>query len=251
MALTFHQAVAAHTKFLKNEAVDAEAAVLDFLGLTEPPEDFGQRVRIVLVSPDFSRELTTAVLWLNNKGLDIRCVRLRPYSLDQRMLLEIDQIIPLREAQEYTVRLKEKQEEARQAAQSTVDFTRYDLTVNGRIFPNLWKRNLVWRVIASAAEAGLSLETLTSIIPSRKMVLVDGHLRGDEFLTAAQSAKAASGYVFRPKRLFIDDEHLINIDGKTLAISNQWGLPSLPLIGRIISAVPATKISYRRSADTE
>lgn len=75
----FHQAVAAHTKFLKTEAADAEAAVLDFLGLTEPPEDFGQRVRIVLVSPDFSRELTTAVLWLNNNGLDIQVGRRTNY----------------------------------------------------------------------------------------------------------------------------------------------------------------------------
>jgi hypothetical protein len=139
--LSFHQAVAAHAKFLKSEAVEAEAAILDFLNLPEPPQNFGQHVRIVLVAPDFSRELTTAVLWLNTNGLDIRCVRLRPYNLDQRTLLEIDQIIPLREAQEYTVRLKEKQEEARQAADSTVDFTRYDLTVNGQIFSNLWKRN--------------------------------------------------------------------------------------------------------------
>lgn len=249
--LSFHQAVSAHAKFLKSEAAEAEAAVLDFLGVTEPPEDFGQRVRIVLVAPDFSRELTTAVLWLNTNGLDIRCVRLRPYNLDQRTLLEIDQIIPLREAQEYTVRLKEKQEEARQAAESTVDFTRYDLTVNGKIFPNLWKRNLMWRVIASAAEAGLSLDALTSILPSRKIVLVDGRLRGDDFMVAAQSAKAASGYVFRPKRLFMDDEHLIDIAGKTLAISNQWGLPSLPLIDQIISAVPSAKISYKRVAESE
>ncbi len=249
--LSFHQAVAAHAKFSKSEAVEAEAAILDFLNLPEPPQNFGQHVRIVLVAPDFSRELTTAVLWLNTNKLDIRCVRLRPYNLDQRTLLEIDQIIPLREAQEYTVRLKEKQEEARQAADSTVDFTRYDLTVNGQTFSNLWKRNLMWRVVASAAEAGLSLDDLTAIIPSRKMVLVDGRLRGDEFMAAAQLAKAASGYVFRPKRLFIDDEHLIDIAGKTLAISNNWGLPSLPLIDRIISAVPNAKMSYKRVAESE
>jgi hypothetical protein len=83
------------------------------------------------------------------------------------------------------------------------------------------------------------------------MVLVEGRLRGEEFMAAAQLAKAASGYVFRPKRLFIDDEHLIDIAGKTLAISNNWGLPSLPLIDRIISAVPGAKISYKRVAGSE
>jgi hypothetical protein len=110
--MTFQQAVAAHAKFLGDPTAthDAQVAILDFLGWSEPSEDFGKSVRIILVS-DFSKELTTAVLWLNDNGLDIRCVRMRPYNLQQRTLLEVDQLIPLREAQEYTVRLKEKQEE--------------------------------------------------------------------------------------------------------------------------------------------
>jgi hypothetical protein len=249
--LSFNQAVTAHAKFLKAEAGEAEAAILDFLGATEPPDDFGQSVRIILVSPDFSRELTTAVLWLNSNGLDIRCVRLRPYQLEGRTILEIDQIIPIREAQEYTVRLKEKQEEARQAAASASDWTRYDLTANGQTYSNLWKRNLMWRVVASAAAAGLTLETLTSIIPSRKMFIVDGHLRGDAFHAAAQAGRDASGYVFRPERFFIDDEHLIDIGDKTVAMSKMWGLPSLPLIDKSISAVPSAKISYARTEEAD
>ena len=249
--LSFHQAVDAHARFLNVDSADAEAAILEFLGSTEPPDDFGETVRIVLVSPDFSRELTTAVLWLNSRGLDIRCVRLRPYKFELRTLLEIDQIIPLPEAQDYTVRIKEKQEEARQVAESTVDFTRYNLTANGQTYKNLWKRNLVWRVVETAAKAGLTLEQLKSIIPSRKMVIVDCHPRGEDFLAAAQKAKAASGYVFRPKRLFMDDEHLIDIGDKTVAISNQWGLPSLPLIDEIIKAVPSAKISYQRADESD
>jgi hypothetical protein len=60
--MTFQQAVAAHSKLLGDPAAtdDAEAAILDFLGWSEPSEDFGKSVRIILVSPDFSKELTTA-----------------------------------------------------------------------------------------------------------------------------------------------------------------------------------------------
>ena len=249
--LKFHQAVDAHARFLNVERTDAERTILEFLDATEPPEDFGKTVRIILVSPGFSPELTTAVLWLNSRGLEIKCVRIRPYKLEQRTLLEIDQIIPLPEAQDYTVRIKEKQEEARQVAESTVDFTKYNLTVNSQTYKNLSKRNLVWRVVESAAKAGLTLEQLKSIIPSRKIVIVDGHPRGEDFLAAAQKAKLASGYVFRPKRLFIDDEYLIDIEDKTVAISNQWGLPSLPRIDEIIKTVPSTKISYERSNDSD
>jgi hypothetical protein len=249
--LGFHQAVEAHARFLGVESSEAEAAILDFLGTTEPPAEFGETVRIILVSPDFSPELTTAVLWLNNQGLDIRCVRLRPYCLEHRTLLDIEQIIPLPEAQDYTVRIKEKQEEARQVAESTTDFTRYDLNANGQIYRNLWKRNLVWQVVAAAANAGLTVEQLEAIIPSRKIVIVDGRPRGDDFLAAAQKERTATGYVFRPKRLFIDDEHLIEIGDKTVAISNQWGLPSLQTIDEIIRVVPQAKISYKRTDDDE
>ena len=247
--LTFQQAVSVHAKFLgdPDALVDAEAALLDFLGLEQAPEEFGKTVRIVLVSPDFSKELTTTVLWLNNTGrLDIRCIRLRPYALDGRVLLEVDQIIPLREAQEYTVRLKEKQEEARRSTtESTIDFTRYDLVVNGITRQNLWKRNLIREVLKAAATAGLSLEALTAIFPARKMVVVDGHPRGEAFYAAAEAAKAASGYVFRPNRLFMNDDQLIDLGSKTVAISNQWGISSLPLVDQIIQAVPSACISYK------
>jgi len=245
--LSFQQAVNAHAEFLKTENAEAEAALLEFLGESEPPENFGQTVRIVLVSPDFSRELTTAVLWLNSNGLDIRCVRIRPYQLDGRTLLEIDQIIPLLEAQDYTVRLKEKQEEARQAAESTNDYSRYDLTVNGQRFEKLNKRRLIWQVVASAVQSGLTLDALSSIIPARKMVIVDGHPRGDAFLEAAQVAHNAAGFVFEPKRFFIDDDHLIDYDDKTMALSKMWGLPSLPLLDEIIRAIPSANISYKRA----
>ena len=43
---------------------------------------------LVLVSANFSRELTTAVMWLNEKALDIRCVRIRPYAYEGKTLIE-------------------------------------------------------------------------------------------------------------------------------------------------------------------
>jgi hypothetical protein len=72
------------------------------LGWEHPDEaEFAADTRIVLLSGEFSKEITTAVLWLNERDLDIRCVRLRPYSLDGRTLLDIQQVMPLPEATEY------------------------------------------------------------------------------------------------------------------------------------------------------
>lgn len=91
--------------------------LLGFLGWNEPREDdFARDVRIVLVSADSSKELSTSVLWLNDRDLDIRCVRLRPYSHNGEVLVEVEQVLPLPEAEEFQVRLREKSIVQREAA---------------------------------------------------------------------------------------------------------------------------------------
>src|SRR5690349_16324352 len=89
--MTFADAVAAHAKFLVKhgmQGTDAEGAILGFLGVDEIKEsEFAQDVRIILVSADFSKEITTSVLWLNERELDIRCVRLRAYEHNGKTLV--------------------------------------------------------------------------------------------------------------------------------------------------------------------
>jgi hypothetical protein len=116
--MTFAEAVTAHAEYLGRvgREGDAQGAILEFLGWDEPKEDeFAQDVRIVLVSADFSREVTTTVLWLNERDLEIRCVRLVPYADNGRMMVDVQQIIPLPEAKEYQVRIKAKVEQERTA----------------------------------------------------------------------------------------------------------------------------------------
>jgi hypothetical protein len=74
----------------------------------------------VLASAEFSRELTSAVLWLNEHGLDIRCVRLQPYTDGARVFIDVQQILPLPEASEYFVNLREKQAEERKARRDSL-----------------------------------------------------------------------------------------------------------------------------------
>lgn len=93
-----------------------ETAILEFLGWEESDEDrFAQDVRIVLVSAEFPKELTTAVMWLNKRDLDIRCIRLKPYLDNGRVLVNVEQVIPLPEAENYIVRIREKEERERTA----------------------------------------------------------------------------------------------------------------------------------------
>src|SRR5690606_3223479 len=81
--LTFSRLVPIYESFLAANKIDKDAtkSLLEFLEWAEPNEDaVAQDVKIVLASAEFSKELTTAVMWLNDYGLDIRCVRMHPYA---------------------------------------------------------------------------------------------------------------------------------------------------------------------------
>ena len=127
--MTFERAVAARTNYLRETGgnpEDASQSILDFLEWDEPqPDEFARDVRIILVSAEFSKELTTAVLWLNDRNLDIRCVRLRPCKIDGALFLDVQQVLPLPEAEEYQVRVREQATGRRNAGRDYRDLTKY------------------------------------------------------------------------------------------------------------------------------
>src|SRR5580704_12780226 len=154
--MTFADAVNAHTNFLKkigSNSSEAENAILNFLDWTEPKgSDFAKDVRIVLVSANFSKEITTSVLWLNERDLDIRCVRLIPYEFNEKTLLDIQQVLPLPESTEYQIRLRRKAAEERNTQVSGADWTRYDLKIDEKSYSKLYKRDLFLRVVRALVD---------------------------------------------------------------------------------------------------
>ncbi len=95
---------------------NAQKEVLEFLGWAEPDDDqFGGDTRIILAAADFGKELTTSVMWLNERGLDIRCVRLKPYRMDSgEVLLDVQQIVPLPEAEAFQTQINIKKQQERE-----------------------------------------------------------------------------------------------------------------------------------------
>ena len=136
--MTFDQLVDAHRNYIGTRALGVEAAaqIEGFLGVSddEEPEVNADPPRIILASGDFSKELTTSVLWLNEVGLDIRCVRLRLYRVGDDLLLDATQVLPLPEAEDYVVRVRERQAE-RRAARDRREGTALILSREGAIAP--------------------------------------------------------------------------------------------------------------------
>jgi len=125
--LTFKKVVEVYADYLRRTGQDleAETSILDFLGWESADEDrFAQDVRIVLASAEFSKELTTTVIWLNQRGLDIRCVRLQPYGDGGHLLVDVQQVIPLPEAAAYQIQVRDKEQRGRQLRAERSSITR-------------------------------------------------------------------------------------------------------------------------------
>ena len=137
-AMTFDMLVARYEKFLKDngDERDARDRLVEFLNWDDSDDQtLGQDIQIVLASAEFSKELTTSVLWLNEQGLDIRCVRMRPYDNDGQVLLDVQTIIPIPEAEEYQIRIREKRQRERVAREGTRDFSKYDVVIGDKQYP--------------------------------------------------------------------------------------------------------------------
>lgn len=76
--------------------------------------------RIILVAANFHKEVTSAVLWLHNFNLRIKCVKVTPYKYGDQIIMNFDQIIPIEDAEEYQVKMANKEQEELEASESTL-----------------------------------------------------------------------------------------------------------------------------------
>lgn len=71
--------------------------------------NLGFNQRIILIAKEFRPEVTSAVLWLRTKNIDIQCIKFVPYILDDsKIIIDVDKIIPIPETEDYMIRLSQK-----------------------------------------------------------------------------------------------------------------------------------------------
>ena len=142
--MTWEQAKTAFKKYLDDNSLDydAEAKLCEFLNWDVPREDdFAQNVRIVLASANFSKEITTSVLWLNDRDLDISCVRLSLHKVDDKLVLSADQIIPLPEAESYQIEVRQKRREERISRSTNKDRSLFTISYLDEIHEQGFKKS--------------------------------------------------------------------------------------------------------------
>ena len=91
---------------------DATMMILDFLEIEEDNLILNKNdQRIVFIANNYRREVTSTVLWLLDHEIQVQCFRAIPYSMNNDIFLQIEQIIPLPETKEFMINLKEKEKE--------------------------------------------------------------------------------------------------------------------------------------------
>ena len=109
---------------------DAKNNIMEFLSLEQDEELLLNRhdQRMIFVANNYRKEVTSTVLWLLNHDIRIQCFKAKPYVLGEEVILQIEQIIPLPETQEFMIDAKEKQREETVKSQTVADSEAYLLS---------------------------------------------------------------------------------------------------------------------------
>ena len=105
----------------------ANEALLEFFNkkdLDDVKINTGSNQRIILVAANFQKEVTSAVLWLQNFALMIKCVKVTPYRYNNQIMLEFDTLIPIENTEDYQIKKSNKAQE--ESVESEATIIRYD-----------------------------------------------------------------------------------------------------------------------------
>ena len=197
-----------------------------------------REVRVILVAAGFDSEITTTALWLNDVfGLDIRCVKWTPYRVEGRLLLDVQPVIPLPEAEEFTVQLRRRDTVAR-ATKATRDWTQYVITTPTGSSQPLRKNRAVLEMVHAVVAAGVSPTAVAEILGPTKWLHLDSSPTDDAVVEAFEARYKN----FRPARYW--SKSPVQVDGHTWLVSNQWGPKTEPTLRALADLAPQAGIKF-------
>ena len=151
---------------------NAEAILSEFL----ETEDFRERLnignsqRIMLIAGEFRKEVTSSVLWLLNYGLRVQCFKATPFKLQEQLLMNMEQIIPIKEAEDFVISMANKSREEVETQEQNKErhnvrrkfWTEYLKEINktSQLYQNVSPSKDHW----ISAGSGISGVTYTSVV---------------------------------------------------------------------------------------
>lgn len=70
----------------------------------------------MLIAANFRKEVTSTVLWLMNFRLHVQCFKVTPWSMGDDLFLNVEQIIPVKDTQDFVIGLADKAQDEVQSS---------------------------------------------------------------------------------------------------------------------------------------
>lgn len=216
--MTFSNCISIYQKYLIKRGIDkdAETELLNFLEWNELEDDFGGDVNIILASQNFSKELTTSVTWLNERNLNIKCIKLTPYEYSGKIILDVNQIIPIPEIEDLQIKIREKSNEKRNSNKGQRDKTKYEF--DNKIYG---KGKLVLAIVKKyvLSNTNTTFEKLISIFkPETQGSIGVINKKTDVELKYKDKTN---------KRHFMNEDQIVLIENEEYVVCNGWGIDNI------------------------
>lgn len=88
--------------------------------------------RIVIVAGEFTPKVTSAAVWLSERGIDISLTRVQAYSMDEGHVVTVSRVWPVPQAEDFVVSPSRVATAAAVPSSPEVEWTREDLTTLSR-----------------------------------------------------------------------------------------------------------------------
>ncbi len=72
-------------------------------------EKLNNSQRIIVIGKEFDKRILSVCTWLYENSIDVKCISIKPYELNNEILIDIDQIIPSDKIEDYYINKKPKQ----------------------------------------------------------------------------------------------------------------------------------------------
>ena len=94
----------------ENKKENAGELLIDFFGKEDYEEtmNIGNSQRIIMISGKFRKEVTSTAMWLLSYGLRLQCFKASIYEHNGDGILNFEQIIPMKDAEDYVIRMANK-----------------------------------------------------------------------------------------------------------------------------------------------
>ena len=64
-----------------------------------------------MIAGKFRKEVTSTVIWLMSFNIRIQCFKVSPFAFGDQLFLNFDQILPVKDAQDYSISMASKAQE--------------------------------------------------------------------------------------------------------------------------------------------